>query len=698
MWSDKTITYIHHDFYHDKTQILYKEDGEEKIYDVTKSDFSPFIWLNTKNQGKYNVLTHKDSYRAVKNLGNQYPKNVLLKPDTQFLIQNKASYFKNIALSDLKTMVFDIETTGLKSEDCEILAIGIKTNFDFNGEKSHFLSNNKGERNLLKEFLAFIESYDPELLVGHNVFGFDLPFIVERMKAHGVKPIFGKFGLEIYCQQSPTKVSRLKKGFEFYQYRIPGRYIIDTMHLAILEDVRRNEFESYSLKYLAKHLGIASKDRVYIDGDKIHKMFYDDFDTFCKYLDDDLNETIGLCKLFLPAYLQMTKIIPLDLQTNIYAGVTQKFKALFAGDYYHEKKMIPEAQPKKKFEGAISQTLNIGIFDNVAKYDVSSLYPSIQLTYDIFPKSDTLGVMKKYLSLFKDERLIYKKKAQDIETIDSTLFEEYDAYQLALKILINSFYGVLGTPEFPWNDMDAAAAVTAKGREILHIIMDEIQKNNCIITCVDTDGAYFSYPADVDPNELLKKVNGRLDKGIIVEFEKSWPRMISYKSKTYATLTDKGKLMKKGSAFKNRGLPRFLKEFIESFLYNALSGTLSSYEDEYFLLKRTIADRTLHTKELVRKIDIGFNYNTYINRETNSKIAHFEAMRRANKTEDYKAGDSVHFYYAGDKLEKQKSDMCKLYLDETERDYNIDYYIDSLENWHNIFKSIIHRQTITDDE
>lgn len=695
-WLDGDITYIHHDYWLDKTTVFFQKDKENKFQELTKEDFKPYIWIASSDIKKFNKLKHSKSYREVKKLKKEFgDKAFLLKPDTQFLNQVNINYFENISLHDLKCVVFDIETTSLDPEDGEILTIGIK----IDDKIIFFDKKENGERSMLLAFKNFILEEDPDLLIGHNIFNFDLPYIITRMEKHGIKLDIGKFNGECVRDFTKSKINPLVKGMEFFQYRIPGRYIIDTMHLAIIEDVRRNEFESYSLKYLASILDIAPKDRVYIEGEEISKIYHDDYNLYCKYLKDDLSETEGLMKLFLPAYVQMSKRIPIDLQSQIYAGPTTKFHALMSKDYYHGKKMLPMPQAKKAYQGATSEVIGMGIFKNIAKYDVASLYPSIQEVYNVFPKSDTLGSMKNNLLFFKTERLRVKELAKKEEDLikegkgSQIKYEEYHAYQLALKILINSFYGVLGNGYFCWNDYDAAAKITKKGREILSIIMDEIVKSGCILISVDTDGAYFSYPETVDPQKLLDHINNVLDEGINVEFEKSWPKMISHAGKNYAVLSDNNILTKKGSAFKNRGLPPFLKKFMQSFLYNALTDRLDKYENDYFLLKRAIADRTINIEELVTKKTISYNWQYYINRDSGGKIAHFEAMEKANRTEEFKAGDKVHYYYSGDKLMKTKTEMVCLYDKSkiTNKDYNVDYYIDMLNQWDKVFRSIINR-------
>lgn len=642
---------------------------------------------------------HDKSFKVIKNYAKKYGRgSIILKADTQFLIQSGYSYFENTVLSDLKTCVLDIETTSLSPEEGEITAIGL-LNKDINGKKTAKILSQKHttERNMLLDFLDYIKTTDPDLICGHNIFSFDIPFIVERLKKHNLPLTLGKFDKELYRDYNTSVVNRIKAGFEFYQYRVPGRYIIDTMHLAIIEDTRKPEFESYNLKYLAKYLNISKPDRTYIEGDLINDAYRNDYKAFESYLKDDLEETEELMNRWLPAYIQMSKIIPIDLQSQIYAGSTNKFKALFCIDYYHAKEKIPEPEPLRKFQGAISKVENSGIFLNIAKYDAKSLYPSIQLAKDVFPKSDKLGAMKKYLTQFRDERLKYKKLAEIEKGLidagdplgDVKRYEAYSAYQLALKILINSFYGVLGNAFFLWNDYDAAESVTSHGRNILMFFKEKIEAAGCTIINMDTDGAYFSHSKELDPAKLLIDINSQIDPGIELEFEKSWPKMLSYKAKNYATLDAKGKVNLTGSAFKSRRSTPFLKKFTRAFAEYYLKDDPQGWDDEYFLLKRAIADKTLATEELVENTTITFDYAHYINRTENNKMPVFEAMEKEEVTDLYKPGDKVYYYYSGEMQSKLNSDMVKLYHGVDLRDYNIDHYIEALEKKYLNYKSII---------
>lgn len=699
-WLIGGIVKIDYDAYKDKLGIYFKDKDELYYNEVTKEEFIPFYWKHKNKPNLYDVLYHKPTFREVKAERKLDYRNMLfLKPDTQFLIQQDLSYFKDITFDDLKMAVFDIETTSLSPEDGKILSIGFKTNFDINykgadkSKRSIFFNEKLSETDMLTDFCKFIQEEDPDVLIGHNVFNFDIPFIEYRLHKCGLEPNLGRLNKAMYKDYRMTQVHALMDGKEFYQYKIPGRHVVDTMHLAMIEDTRRMEFEGYGLKYLAQFLSIAKKNRTYLEGHEIAGMYNTDFDRFMAYLTDDLEETMGLTKMLLPAYIQMSKIIPVDLQEQIYAGPTNKFTALFCRDYYKHRKPVPMSSEKRKFQGATSIAFESGLFYNISKFDVASLYPSINLVYKIFPKSDSLGSFEKYLKEFKTERLKFKHLAEDEfnKNGKTKLYEEYNAYQLALKILINSFYGVLGNEFFNWNDFDAAEAVTKKGREILQIMIETIEASKCKVISVDTDGAYFEYkPGVTDPRQILDKVNAALDEGIEVEYEKDYAAMFSYKAKNYAAITKDNKILTKGGAFKNRGMPPYMRKFIKNFLKYILTNNVDKVFEELFLLKRSIGDKSMQTSELIKKTNIKMDWISYKGRETGGKIPHFEAMEREDKTDCYKKGDSVLYYYK-DGESKIKSDIVKLYdeNDVDERDYDVNFYIEDLEKWLNKFSHLL---------
>ena len=90
-------------------------------------------------------------------------------------------------------------------------------------------------------------------------------------------------------------------------------------------------------------------------------------------------------------------------------GTATLWKMIMAAWSYKNNLAIPKKGDKRPFTGGLSRLLAVGYSTNVLKLDYSSLYPSIQLVHDVFPKCDVTGAMKSMLKYFRDTRIKYKK-------------------------------------------------------------------------------------------------------------------------------------------------------------------------------------------------------------------------------------------------------------------------------------------------
>jgi len=84
----------------------------------------------------------------------------------------------------MEVVVIDIETTGLKGLEDKLIAIGYKVlDLETNSvlkETEVLTSEGREERDVVAEFLHHLEKIKDPLLVGYNIRGFDLPFIIVR--------------------------------------------------------------------------------------------------------------------------------------------------------------------------------------------------------------------------------------------------------------------------------------------------------------------------------------------------------------------------------------------------------------------------------------------------------------------------------------------------------------------------------------
>jgi DNA polymerase elongation subunit (family B) len=128
----------------------------------------------------------------------------------------------------------------------------------------------------------------------------------------------------------------------------------------------------------------------------------------------------------------------------------------------------------------------------------------------------------------------------------------------ALKLLMNSAYGLFGSPR-GYNCPEAAARVTAIGRAILHSMIDKLTELGATIIECDTDGIYYS-----SENEVHDKVQAVLPTGIRIEPENKWTWGVFYKSKNYFIMKKDGMWDCKG-VFRKRDTPKFKIEFMQQY-------------------------------------------------------------------------------------------------------------------------------------
>src|SRR5262249_43212504 len=115
------------------------------------------------------------------------------------------------------------------------------------------------EKALLHELVQLITKHDPDVIEGHNIFNFDLPYILKRCEYHGIPFAVGRDGSVPNSYEG--KMSFAERSIDTTTYEIAGRHIVDTMFLLQGYDTTKRTLESYGLKYAARHFGFAKQDR-----------------------------------------------------------------------------------------------------------------------------------------------------------------------------------------------------------------------------------------------------------------------------------------------------------------------------------------------------------------------------------------------------------------------------------------------------
>jgi DNA polymerase, archaea type len=650
----------------------------------------------------------------------------ILNPVEQYLIQKKKRLFKGIDdYGGVNRFVFDIETTGLDPETCNIILIGVKDNRGMNETIPAF--GEDGEKKCIERFFKFIKDLKPTIVAGYNSAFFDWPFILKRAEILGVDvdgltQIFTSQGMK-------EKEGMLKLANEVEPYKqhvIWGFNIIDIAHSVRRAQAINSEIKSWGLKYITKYLEKEKENRVYVDGAKISKIYLDNESYYVnpktggykqigepgtenltqkypgkfeiwtgrkiveQYLDDDLYETMVVDDSFSQSTFLLSKLVPTTYERIATMGTATLWKIIMLAWSYEHNLAIPAKDEKRAFTGGLSRLLNVGYAKNIVKFDYSSLYPSIQLVYDVFPDCDVMGVQKSMLKYFRNIRIKYKNLAGELKNSDPVMSEVYDRKQLPIKIFINAYFGSLSAPHvFPWGEMDSGETITCIGRQCLRMMIMFYMKKGYKPLVMDTDGVNFETPESAKDavyvgkglNELVKE--GKEYTGIeahTAEFNDIFMRGemgldIDYVAPACINVSRKNyiiKMMKKGkekikltgNTIKSKKLQTYIVEFLDEGLKYLLNGDGHSFVELYYDYVTKIYEKEIPLSKIANKARVKQSvneYKKYVTKTTKagslmSRQAHMELIMNS----DYPAGLGDTIYYVNNGTKKSSGDVQKI--------------------------------------
>lgn len=478
----------------------------------------------------------------------------------QYMVMSGRSLFRNMSFDHIIRAQLDIETLTLDPHraDAEIVIITAS----INGRSPLVLrADELVEADMLDALTAWIRDHDPDVIEGHNLFNFDIPYLIARAARHGRTLAWGRDG-------SPLRMGREQRfkagarSIPFQSAFIFGRHIVDTYQQIQRYDTA-GELESYALKPAVQALGLARSDRTYVEGPAIAAAWQNERADLVRYAIDDVLDVNTISELALPTEFYQAQILPRSLQSVATGGPGEKINDLLVRAYVASDHSLPVPSLPKEYPGGYAELRETGRFSPVVKCDVESLYPSIMLADRVAPKTDSLGVFIPMLDELTTRRLHAKREEQ---RADGRERARWRGIQTSLKVLINSFYGYLGYSRAIFNDYDAAAHVTVHGQAIIRHIVSELEALGARTIEIDTDGVFFQPPPGADTFEdelaLVEHVSATLDPGIRLAHDGRFRAMLSLKLKNYALLTYDGRVILKGSSLRSRREEPFLRRFL----------------------------------------------------------------------------------------------------------------------------------------
>lgn len=397
------------------------------------------------------------------------------------------------------------------------------------------------ESDLLMGFQALLQKESPHVVIGYNIFGFDLPYMVERAKLHGIMDRFDIWGIphKKHCPVKEIKWSSSAYSYqEFHYLDAEGRVFVDLLPVV----KREYKFSTYKLKTVATFFLGQTKDPL---------THHDIFDAYrkgvlegttngakklaeCgKYCVQDSYLVLRLFRVLETwiGLIEMAKICNVPIMSLFTQGQQIKVFSQVYRKCMHDGILVQsfaslaptaEMEDVDTYCGAYVFPPKPGVYDWVIPFDFSSLYPTTIIAYNIdystlvvdnsLPDSachvveweDHIGcehdtdkekkdrmVCKKYRFRFRKEpmgvipSLLQALLSQRSETkkriktlTDPTLKTVLDKRQLAYKVSANSMYGAMGVKKGYLPFMPGAMSTTAMGRMSIQKAAEYVKKKH----------------------------------------------------------------------------------------------------------------------------------------------------------------------------------------------------------------------------
>ena len=351
---------------------------------------------------------------------------------------------------------------------------------------------------LLSRLFAWFAEHDPDLVLGWNVVGFDLDFIAKRCQRL-------RMGFDLARGGERSAILQPGSASGTYVARIPGRVVldgIDTLRTAFWS------FESFELEHVAQTM-LGRGKRIEHTGDRVGeiiRLHEQDRTRLAAYNIEDCRLVAAIVEKAGLVEFSMRRAELTGLGMDRQGGSVAAFDNLYLPRLHRAGRVAPDVADARSGEaspGGYILDSKPGLYDNVLVLDFKSLYPSIIRTFGIDPYA---------LHAPGEDRIAgfqgasFAREGAILPGLVRSIWEERDrakrrgdaAMSQATKILMNSFYGILGASGCRFHDSRLASSITRRGHEIIRRTRDAIEQGGETVIYGDTDSLFVLLGPGVD--------------------------------------------------------------------------------------------------------------------------------------------------------------------------------------------------------
>ncbi|MCF5043510.1 DNA polymerase II [Pseudomonas sp. PA-7-1E] len=399
----------------------------------------------------------------------------------------------------LKLVSLDIETTAqgdlysIALEGCgerQVYMLGPPNKTDAVDFKLDYCDT---RAQLIEHLNQWLATFDPDAIIGWNVVQFDLRVLHEHAQRLNVPLLLGRGGESMAWREHGSR--------NHYFAAAAGRLIIDG-----IEALRSAtwSFESFSLENVAQTLLGEGKDisTPYQRMDEINRMFAEDKPALARY---NLKDCELVTRIFektelLKFLLERASVTGLPADRN--GGSVAAFTHLYMPLMHRQGFVAPNLgdKPPQASPGGFVMDSRPGLYESVLVLDYKSLYPSIIRSFLIDPVGLIEGLKhpddSDSVEGFRGAR--FSRTRHCLPSIVTRVSEGREEAKRernaplsqALKIIMNAFYGVLGSSGCRFFDTRLASSITLRGHQIMRQTRALVEAQGYEVIYGDTDSTF----------------------------------------------------------------------------------------------------------------------------------------------------------------------------------------------------------------
>lgn len=394
---------------------------------------------------------------------------------------------------NLKVFSIDIETSinGKKLYSIAIYSENFQKALIVSKKKIKNAVVFKDEESLLEKFKNIIIEEDPDIITGWSVIDFDLNFLKDKFKQYKISFALGRTNQQCKLKLESDFFRTSKSDFQ-------GRLVLDAIDLLKGSFI---QLENYKLSTAAFHF--LKKEKLiddYNKAEEIESLYKKNPANLVEYNLNDAQLVLDIIKktrvLDLAIHRSFLTGMPLDrVNASIASFDSLYLRKLRERNYAAQS--VSFKNKETRITGGYVMDSFPGIYENIILLDFKSLYPSIIRTFNIDPLS-FVGKKSGRNLIMAPNRAAFKRDPGVLPEIIESLMQEREKVKrendeltsYAIKILLNSMFGVMANPSFRFFNTDMANAITHFGQFLIKMTAEEMKKRGYEVIYSDTDSIF----------------------------------------------------------------------------------------------------------------------------------------------------------------------------------------------------------------